>query len=194
MQNHLENTDIYLIDQIFKGRYQNEDSVLFAGCGKGRNIAWFYHNNFNIKAVDKNEDALATVRENYPNLSSITKGDLHKLPYEDNSFHHVVCSAVLHFAESEQAFDSWFKELIRVLKPKGSLFIRMTTNVGVEHTIKAIEKGVYYLKDETNRFLITRKKLDTLLLKFNLEMLEPFKTTVVEDLRSMATIVLRRKE
>lgn len=188
----IENTDIYLIDQIFKGRYQNDDSVLFAGCGTGRNMAWFYNQNFNISAVDKNDETLAVVKETYPNISSIVKGNLNGLHYKNENFNHIICSAVLHFAESEKEFDVWFKELIRVLKPEGSLFIRMTTNIGVQQTIKEIGKGIYYLKDETNRFLITRKKLEKLLLQFNLELIEPFKTTVVEDLRSMATIVLKK--
>ncbi len=85
-----------------------------------------------------------------------------------------------------------FSELIRVLKKKGTLFIRMTTDVGVTSTICNHKNGVYDLKDGSKRFLITRKMLSFLLKEHNLELIEPFKTTVVEDLRSMATIVLRK--
>lgn len=33
--------DIYLLDQIMKGRYDKEDIILDAGCGEGRNLRWF---------------------------------------------------------------------------------------------------------------------------------------------------------
>lgn len=189
----IENVDVYLIDQILKNRYNPNDLILDAGCGSGRNLKWFLQNNFNCIAVDVNAEAITLAKENYPkNHSVFSIADLANLPFKNSYFNHIICSAVLHFSESETHFKQQFSELVRVLKPNGSIFIRMTTNVGVEATAKPIGKGVYYLKDETNRFLLKKDLLNKLIKQYNLELLEPFKTTVVEDLRSMATIVLTK--
>lgn len=188
---HIQKVDIYLLDQILKGRYLANEAILDAGCGGGRNLKWFLQHDFKLYGIDADKKRIAVVSEKYPKIG-FKVGVLSELPYKNEKFHHIICSAVLHFAESEEHFLAMFTELIRVLKPNGTLFIRMTTDVGVEHTAKPLQNGVYFLKDETNRFLLTRKLLQKLVATFNLELIEPFKTTVVEDLRSMSTIVLRK--
>ncbi|WP_189702523.1 methyltransferase domain-containing protein [Subsaximicrobium wynnwilliamsii] len=50
--NLLGNVDIYVIDQILKGRYQPGQSILDVGCGNGRNLKWFYQNDFLIEGID----------------------------------------------------------------------------------------------------------------------------------------------
>jgi hypothetical protein len=42
----LGNTDIYLLDQIMKGRYAPSDILLDAGAGGGRNLHWFVQQGF----------------------------------------------------------------------------------------------------------------------------------------------------
>lgn len=189
----IQNVDVYLLDQILKNRYNEHQFILDAGCGLGRNLKWFAsQKNFKLFAADINKEAISLVDSLYSNIStSITK--IENLPYNDEKFDHIICSAVLHFAEDETHFFKMFSELIRVLKKEGTLFIRMTTDVGVRHTIFNNKNGVYNLKDGSTRFLITRDILTFLLNKYNLELIAPFKTTVVEDLRSMATIVIRKK-
>jgi len=98
----------------------------------------------------------------------------------------------LHFAESTEMFFTYFSELVRVLKPGGSLFIRMTSDVGIEHTINHIKNGVYTLGDGSDRFLLSRKLLKELLDTFPITLLEPFKSTNVSDLRTMSTLVLSK--
>lgn len=46
-------TDIYLVDQIMKGRYKPEDVVLDAGCGHGRNLQWFLYSGIAAYGVDQ---------------------------------------------------------------------------------------------------------------------------------------------
>lgn len=194
LQDIIGNTDIYLLDQILKGRYISGQKILEVGCGSGRNLKWFAQNDFELYGMDRSEEALQKVKENYPKYASNFQcGVIENLPYEKDSFHHVICSAVLHFAEDEKHFKKMFKEMVRVLQTQGSIFIRMTTDHGIKNTIQAIKGGVYYLKDDTYRFLITSKMLDELIVEHSLELLEPFKTTLVEDVRSMGTIVLQKK-
>lgn len=187
----LINTDIYLIDQILKGRYRPNEQILDAGCGGGRNLTWFVSNGLNVFGIDQNNEKVDLCRTTFRTISeNFVTGNLVQLPYADQSFDHIICSAVLHFAESTTHFQRMFAELTRVLKKNGSLFIRMTTDVGLPQKPSPIGKGVYYLKDETSRFLLTRGLLSRMQDEYQLELLEPFKTTLVEDIRSMATVVL----
>lgn len=189
----IQNVDIYLLDQILKGNYQENDIILDAGCGGGRNLKWFAQHNFNLFAIDVDQSRIEETSKLYPKVD-FKVGEVSELPYKNNEFHHVICSAVLHFAESTEHFLAMFAELIRVLKPNGTLFIRMTTNVGVEQTARPLKNGVYHLKDDTNRFLITKELFQKVVEEHNLQLIEPFKTTVVEDVRSMATLVLQKKQ
>lgn len=183
--------DIYLFDQILKERYLKGQTILDAGCGSGRNMFWFYHNDYILYAMDRNPERIEQVRELYPKFQeNYCVAELSNLPFEDNSMHHVINSAVLHFAESTEQFRKMFAELVRVLKPEGSLLIRMTSDVGIEKSVVPLGNGVYSLPDETTRFLLTRELLRELLMTFPVRLLEPFKTTNVSDIRAMSTLVL----
>lgn len=185
-------TDIYLLDQIVKNRYVYGDMILDAGCGNGRNLFWFYNNNFDMWGVDIDSGSIEQVKELYPKLSQNFKiAELTKLPFRDDLFDHIICSAVLHFAISKDQFLSMFSELARVLKPGGSIFVRMASDIGIENKISFIENGVYRLGDGTNRFLLTKKLLQELMETHSLSFLEPLKTTNVNDIRCMSTLVLQ---
>ena len=120
--------DIYLLDQILKGRYDSDAVILDAGCGNGRNLKWFYDNFFSFYGVDTNANRIEVAKEKYPNLANnFSIQNLDVLSFDNNTFDHIICSAVLHFAQNTQHFLNMFSELVRVLKPGGSLFIRMTT-------------------------------------------------------------------
>lgn len=185
-------TDIYLLDQIVKNRYVYGDMILDAGCGNGRNLFWFYNNNFDMWGVDIDSGSIEQVKELYPKLSQNFKiAELTKLPFRDDLFDHIICSAVLHFAISKDQFLDMFSELVRVLKPGGSIFVRMASDIGIENKISFIENGVYRLGDGTNRFLLTKKLLQELMKTYSLSFLEPLKTTNVNDIRCMSTLVLQ---
>lgn len=187
------NIDIYLFDQLIKGRYALDDKILDAGCGKGRNIFWFYQNNFDIYGLDRDSDSIEYVKSIYPRLkNTFSVSDLNSIPFKDNYFNHLISNAVLHFAKNTTHFETMFAELIRVLKINGTLFIRMTSNIGIENKIKEISDGVYTIPDGSTRFLINKKMINMLLKKFNLSFLEPVKTVNVNDLRCMTTLVFKK--
>ncbi|WP_046756197.1 class I SAM-dependent methyltransferase [Kordia jejudonensis] len=189
----LGNTDIYLIDQILKGRYQTNEVILDAGCGSGRNLHYFHESGFTIYAVDSNEEHILNLQNRYPEFSSnFTVESLEKLSFSDNTFDHILCNAVLHFAQSETHFKNMFSELVRVLKKGGSLFIRMTSDIGIEGKSTHLQNGVYFLPDESERFLLTRKLVNEMLSTHQLSLLENIKSTNVHDVRSMTTLVLMK--
>ena len=55
--------DIYLFDQLLKGRIRTGDSILDAGCGSGRNLIFLLRQGFDVSAVDPNPYAVEEVRE-----------------------------------------------------------------------------------------------------------------------------------
>lgn len=186
------NTDIYLLDQIMKGRYAPSDVILDAGAGAGRNMEWFVQQGCKVFGTDRDYLAIEALKHTYPGQPAerFQVAPVEALPFSDAFFNHIISSAVLHFAENEQHFEAMFSEMVRVLRPGGSIFIRMTTDVGLGDKMISLGLGRYYLPDGTERFLLSRKGLDSLLHRYRLDLLEPFKTVLVEDLRSMGVVVL----
>jgi len=187
----LGNADIYLIDQILKGRYQTNAIILDAGCGSGRNLHYFHESGHPFYAIDIHEEHIENLQKRYPKLATNFKiAALEKIPFSENTFDHILCNAVLHFAKSEAHFKQMFAELVRVLKKGGSLFIRMTSDIGMEGKGTLLQDGVYFLPDESQRFLLTRNLLTEIMETHQLSFLEFVKSTNVSDLRSMTTLVL----
>lgn len=182
--------DIYLLDQIMKQRYHKNDRILDAGCGEGRNLRWFYNFEYDIWAVDMDAERLKQARQNYPDIKErLIQAELSDLPFPEAHFEHIICSAVLHFAEGEQHFYTMFSELIRVLKPGGTILIRTASNIILPESNPDLtdtvsnRKASYYLSRQIISEVIDRHKL---------RLLEPVKTTNVQDMRCMTTLVLQK--
>jgi tellurite methyltransferase len=190
----LGSTDIYLIDAILKGRYNKADTLLDAGCGEGRNLHWFLQNGFTVYGIDRSAEAIENLHITYPGQLSarFCVETLEKTSFDDAFFDGIICSAVLHFATSTKHFFEMIKEMVRILKRGGSLFIRMTSDIGIEEKVQLVSDGVYLLPDGSYRFLLTRPLLAQLLQQFPLAFIEDFKTVNVADLRCMSTLVLQK--
>ncbi|SFS33884.1 class I SAM-dependent methyltransferase [Lutibacter maritimus] len=189
----ISGTDIYILDQILKNRYQTGDSILDAGCGNGRNLKWFYQAGFEIHGIDTELQRLnfckglyATQKENFIQAS------ISELPFKQHSFNHILCNAVLHFAEDFNHFLNMFEELLRVLKPNGSLFIRMASEFGIENQVELLKNGTYNLPDGSTRFLLTSTVLEDLKNNKRIMLIEDVKTTIVHNKRSMTTLVIEK--
>lgn len=55
--------DIYIFDQLLKGRFVLGMKVLDAGCGTGRNLVYFLRSGYEVFGVDESSQAIALVRE-----------------------------------------------------------------------------------------------------------------------------------
>jgi tellurite methyltransferase len=188
--------DIYLFDQIQKGRFTREMKILDAGCGGGRNLTFFMRTGCEVFAVDQSAEAIEQIkyfaRILAPKLSAenFQISPVEKMPFPDNHFDCVISNAVLHFAENKLQFDRMMREMWRVLKPNGMFFARLASSIGIEHLITATENGRYLLPDESERFLVDEDLLIKTTENLGGNFLEPIKTTNVQNLRCMTTWIL----
>jgi len=176
-----------------KGRYKPDDKILDAGCGYGRNLHWFLRNDIVIYGVDQDPAAIHDLQRRYPAFAGRFRvGAVEKIPFVDGLFDHIISSAVLHFARDTVHFRQMIAEMVRVLGPSGSLFIRMTSDIGIENAVRLAGDGVYDIPDGSRRFLLTRALLEDVMEENGLSFLEPLKTVNVNDVRCMSTVMLRR--
>jgi ubiquinone/menaquinone biosynthesis C-methylase UbiE len=190
--------DIYLFDQLLKGRLSPGMSILDAGCGGGRNLVYFLRNGYEVHGVDQNRTAIAqvrriasTLRPSLP-LENFVVSTVEEMPFPGESFDAVISSAVLHFARDVPHFQAMLGEMWRVLKPGGLFFARLASSIGIESLIKQIEGRRFLLPDGSERFLVDEEMLTSATNKLGAEWLDPLKTTNVQNLRCMTTWVLRR--
>ena len=190
----LAGMDIYLLDQVLKGRFPQGSRILDAGCGGGRNMVWFARNGFEVYACDSNEKSVNKVRE-----SGIAPKDhiLHqsaaKLPWEDGYFQGVICNALLHVLGSREEFDATLNETWRVLAPGGVWFARLATTLSMEQHAEPLGDGRYRMPGTQWDILPT--SLEDI-LKYTEQLggtlLEPIKTVNVQNQRAMATWVMQK--
>ena len=190
--------DIYLFDQLLKGRIVPGMRVLDAGCGSGRNLVYLLRSGFEVFGVDESIAAIAETRRLAaalaPHLpqSNFRIEPVERMSFTDADFDVVLSSAVLHFAKSEVEWMSMVKEMWRVLKPGGIFFARLASSIGIEDQVRPIANRRYHLPDGSQRFLVDEAMLLSVTTALGGEFIEPIKTTVVQNMRAMTTWCLRK--
>ena len=190
--------DIYLFDQLLRGRIVPPMRILDVGCGAGRNLVYFLRSGYDVMACDRDPDAVRAVRA----LASRLAPDLpdvnfrvepvESMTFADASADVVIASAVLHFAASDQQFEGMLRSAWRVLKRGGLFFARLASSIGIEGQVQPIEGRRYRLPDGTDRYLVDAPMLMARTAALGGELVDPIKTTVVQDQRSMTTWVIRK--
>jgi len=190
--------DIYLFDQLLRGRFDRRPRVLDAGCGGGRNLVYFLRHGFTCFGVDRDPAAIEQVRALAAQLApqlpadNFRTGELDQLPWADATMDALVCSAVLHFARDLDHFDRMLAELWRVLAPGGLLFARLASNVGLERAVGAAGSRVR-LPDGSDRFIVDEAMLLERTTRLGGTLLDPLKTTNVQQQRCMTTWSLTKR-
>ncbi len=202
MKNNLKtefgDIDIYLFDQLLKGRYDDCRRVIDVGCGGGRNLVYFLKNGYDVYGVDRDPEAIELVQTLSEDLAPdnsvhhFVVARAEELPYKDGFFDLAICSAVLHFASSASQFDAMVKSVWRVIKPGGYLFARLASDIGIEQLVQARGHGRFLLPDGTVRFLVNEQMLLQYSKVLKGELYEPIKTTNVNNIRCMTTWCLRK--
>lgn len=62
LQEQFGQIDIYLFDQLLKGRISPGMRILDAGCGSGRNLVYFLRERYEVYATDSDADAVDNIR------------------------------------------------------------------------------------------------------------------------------------
>ena len=190
--------DIYLFDQILRGRIAPGMSVLDAGCGGGRNLVFFLQQGFDVFALDLDPSAIRTVRSLAGRLAPRLPGSNFRAePVEASSFPDhaadvVLSSAVLHFARHDSHFQAMLAGSWRLVKPGGFFFCRLASSIGMEGRFVPLGAGRYALPDGSERFLVDEARLLALTAQLGGILVDPLKTTVVQQQRCMTTWVMRR--
>jgi tellurite methyltransferase len=104
----------------------------------------------------------------------------------------VLSSAVLHFARGDEQFLAMLHGTWRVLKAGGMLFCRLASSIGMEQQVRRIGGRRFLLPDGSERYLVDAELLGQLTGELGGRLMDPLKTTVVQNQRCMTTWVVRK--
>jgi tellurite methyltransferase len=189
--------DIYLFDQMLRGRFDGRRRILDAGCGGGRNLPFLLTRGFEVFAIDEDPAAVNAVRKLAAQLApklpqdNIRQGALHVLPWPDGRMDAIVCSAVLHFARDRSHFERMIDEMWRLLAPGGLFFARLASSIGIESLVEETV-GRVRLPDGSERFVVDERYLLDKTYELGAALIDPIKTTNVQNQRCMTTWVIQR--
>src|SRR6478609_5168602 len=131
IQKQFGEIDIYLFDQLLKGRISPGMRILDAGCGAGRNLVYLLREGYEVYGVDSDAQAVENVRalarELAPALpaSNFRVEAVEQISFDDACADVVISNTVLHLAGDDAQFESMLWESWRVLKPGGLFFCRL---------------------------------------------------------------------
>ena len=194
----LGNIDIYLFDQILRGRIPAGSRIVDAGCGGGRNLVYFLREGYEVWGADADPRAISEVKRLAAQLAPTLPLDnfrteaVEAMAFANAFADVVVSSAVLHFARDDQHFAAMLGGTWRVLKPGGLLFCRLASSIGIEGQIQQIAGRRCRLPDGSERYLVDAALLENFTRDLGGSMADPLKTTVVQNQRSMTTWVVRK--
>jgi len=197
IQEQFGQIDIYVFDQILRENIGMGMRVLDAGCGYGRNLVYLLRAGCEVYALDADPAGVDHVRRLSQSLQTglaeenFRVGQIENMPFPDAIADVVICNSVLHFARDEKHFRAMLAELWRVLRPGGMLFCRLGSRIGMD--FERVRKDIFVVGDGSEWFLVDEEMLLSLTDELNAVLVDPLKTTIVQDYRCMTTWVLRKR-
>jgi SAM-dependent methyltransferase len=197
IQEQFGQIDIYVFDQILRGNIEPGMCVLDAGCGYGRNLVHLLREGCDVYALDTDADGVDHVRQLSESLGTglpaqnFQVGNIEQMPFADSFADVVICNSVLHFARDERQFRAMLAGLWRAVKPGGMLFCRLGSRIGM--SFERIRGNVFRIGDGSEWFLVDEKMLLDFTKEMSAILVDPLKTTIVQDYRCMTTWVLRKQ-
>jgi tellurite methyltransferase len=199
LQEQFGQIDIYLFDQLLRGRIAPGMRILDAGCGFGRNLVYLLREGYEVHGADADARAVENVRSlahtfapALPALNFRVEA-VEQMSFGDACADVVISNTVLHLASGDAQFEAMLQGSWRVLKPGGLFFCRLASLIGMESRFERIQGRRYRSPDGAERYLVDETLLASLTERLGGELADPLKTTVVQNQRSMTTWVLRKK-
>ncbi len=196
IQEQFGQIDIYVFDQILRGNIAADMRVLDAGCGYGRNLVHLLREGCDVFALDADPEGIAHVRLLSASLqtglpeTNFQVGPIERMKFSDGFADVVICNSVLHFANDDRHFRGMLAELWRVLRPGGMLFCRLGSTIGMD--FERVTGNRFVIGDGSEWFLADEEMLLDLTDEMHGVLVDPLKTTIVQDYRCMTTWVLRK--
>jgi 2-polyprenyl-3-methyl-5-hydroxy-6-metoxy-1,4-benzoquinol methylase len=192
--------DIYLFDQVLRGRIEPGCRIMDAGCGGGRNLVYFLQSGYDVSAIDADPVAIESVRALAARLAPDLAADrfrsesLAQSSFPNACADVVISSAVLHFATGDEDFRAMLAGSWRLVAPGGMFFARLASTIGIEADVRPLAPGSRRcrLPDSSDRYLVDASMLLGLTAEMGGQLLDPIKTTVVHNQRSMTTWVVAK--
>ncbi len=194
INNEIGDIDIFLLDLVLKGKLKQEMKILDAGCGSGRNLFYFLKQGFDVIGIDSHESEV--IAANFLSRS-LGRGEvcsqaiITEISFENNSFDFIVCSRVLHFAESQSEFESMLAQLARVLQTNGLLYLSMDSMIGMESKVMKMDNEKFQFPDGSVRFMLSESILSDIEMDWNHEF-HP-RTINFNNEHSETVLILRKK-
>jgi SAM-dependent methyltransferase len=198
LQEQFGQIDIYLFDQLLRGRIGRGMRVLDAGCGSGRNLVYFLREGYEVFGVDTDPHSVAETRRLAASRApALPAGNFRVEAVEEMTFPDafadiVLSSAVLHFAGSDDHFGAMLRGTWRVLRPGGLLFCRLASSIGMENQVQRVAGRRFRLPDGSERYLVDEPLLLRLTAELGGKLSDPLKTTIVQNQRCMTTWIPRK--
>jgi tellurite methyltransferase len=172
--------------------------VLDVGCGSGRNLVYLLRSGYDVFGVDQDPHAVSTVRQLAAQLAPSLAADNFRvetaeaMSFPDAFADVVLSSAVLHFARDDDQFAAMTQGMWQALRPGGLLFCRLASSIGMEQRVTPIAGRRHRLPDGSERYLVDEALLVDLTQRLGGALVDPIKTTVVQNQRCMTTWVVRK--
>lgn len=138
-----------------------EGKILDLGCGYGRDTSFFARHGYEAIGVDFSEEGIRKASELYSNLFFRIM-DITAMDFTNEYFDAIVGNSIIHLFISDRQRKKVILECQRILKPKGYLFLSVSSTqdrdygrgrlVGTDAFLN--ERGVskiYYSKDRVRR-------------------------------------------
>jgi SAM-dependent methyltransferase len=166
--------------------------VLDAGCGEGRNAIYFVQEGYDYLGIDS-DNAKIQLADYMSNNISTSKaefkvGDIRK-DISGGPFDLIICSRVLHFANSENDFLELWHSLTEKLNREGLIYVCMDSVIDNTLGIEAGE-GKHEFPDGAIRFTISGILFNK--IKKGFKVIEPLKTLVHNETRAQSYFTLKK--
>jgi tellurite methyltransferase len=199
LQEQFGQIDIYLFDQLLKGRITPGMQIVDAGCGGGRNLIYLLREGYEVYGADMDAQSIESVRSLArmfaPSLpaTNFRVEPVEHMSFDDDFADVVISNTVLHLADDDAQFEAMLQGTWRVLKPGGLFFCRIASTIGMESQFVHVEGRRFRSPDGAERYMVDEAILNSITERLGGELAEPLKTTVVQNQRAMSTWVVRKK-